>query len=137
APAEQAAGWTGRRPAARPSARFPDGTSTARPEPPGRAHSRPAEPSPCRCPETDSICGPPSQAAAPLRSPDLPHGQASAIAAQRASLTIEFPFSSPSYRQKKSARRNGAESLARLLTVIRGSAILGLLRTEKGFRNSF
>lgn len=44
---------------------------------------------------------------------------------------------SPIARQKKSARRNGAESLARLLTVIRGSAILSLFRTKKGFRNSF
>jgi len=50
---------------------------------------------------------------------------------------MRLHFSSPIARQKKSARRIGAQSLSRLLTVISEGAILTVAKpSEKGFRNA-
>src|SRR5271157_1320198 len=88
--AGQAAGSMGRRSGPRRSALFRDESSAARRERPARARKRRSWPWPCRWRGTPATCARPSRAVVLLRSSGSPHGQASAIAAQRASLKREI-----------------------------------------------
>ena len=76
--------------ARRRSAWSRDESSATRREPPTRARTRRSWPWRCRSRGTPATCARPCQAAALSPSPGSPHGQASAIAAQRASLKREI-----------------------------------------------
>lgn len=130
--ATSACRWTERRSDRPPlSGPSPDGRSKARSTRKASAPTPQGAAAPYKWRGKHSICARPFRAVVPLRPFDLPRGQASAIAAQRASLEDVTACLCLSLGKENPL----AETTPKRLTPIRGSVILWVRIQRRGFRN--